>query len=47
MDALAYEYQTPSVGKYGEESWERVTYNDYWAAKHKVLVYLVASSTAV
>jgi hypothetical protein len=33
MDELAFDYSTPPLAKYGPESWERVTFNDYWIAK--------------
>lgn len=41
MDELAFDYITPPLDKYREETWERVTFNDYWIAKHKLPLTLL------
>mmetsp|Transcript_27528 Transcript_27528/g.65124 ORF Transcript_27528/g.65124 Transcript_27528/m.65124 type:complete len:530 (-) Transcript_27528:41-1630(-) len=35
-EALSPTYTPPDAAKYPEDTWERVTLTDYWAAKHKL-----------
>lgn len=35
-ESMTPHYNPPPEGRYSEDSWERVTLTDYWAAKHKL-----------
>lgn len=45
MDNLNYPFRPPPVDKYSEGSWERVTHNDYWTARHKLPLALLEAAT--